>query len=77
MKVRIYQPHTHAGVRHVPGPEGVEIDVSEQDRKFLDRAGITTAPHAVPALRDVQPETVVIDPPASNPSVTDPKPAKR
>jgi len=27
MKVRIFKPHTHAGVRHEPGPEGLVIDL--------------------------------------------------
>ena len=35
MKVRIYAPHTHAGKRYVPGPEGIEVDVSDADAKWL------------------------------------------
>ena len=44
MKVRIYKPHTHAGKRYTPGPEGIEIDVAEHDARFLDRAGLLTPP---------------------------------
>lgn len=35
MKVRIYKPHTHAGTKHVPGPDGLEIDLPEHDAKWL------------------------------------------
>jgi hypothetical protein len=35
MKVRIYATHTHAGKRHVPGPEGFEIEMSDADAKWL------------------------------------------
>jgi hypothetical protein len=27
MKVRIFKPHTHAGTRYLPGPDGLVIDV--------------------------------------------------
>lgn len=50
-KVRIFKPHTHAGKRYTPGPEGVEIEVNEADAKFLDSIGITKraeAPAEVP-----------------------------
>ncbi len=53
MKVRIYKPHTHAGKRYTPGPEGVEIEVREADARFLERAGVLTAPAAA---ADVQAE---------------------
>lgn len=49
MKVRIYKPHTHAGKRHAPGPEGVEIDVSPQGLKFIQAHGINVPP-SVPAI---------------------------
>lgn len=42
MKVRIYKPHTHAGRRYTPGPEGIEIEVSKSDAAYLERAGVTT-----------------------------------
>lgn len=35
MKVRIYKPHTHAGTRHEPGPDGLEIDIPDHDAKWL------------------------------------------
>ena len=41
MKIRIYKPHTHAGRRYTPGPEGIEIEVSKSDAAYLERAGIT------------------------------------
>lgn len=44
MKVRIYKPHTHAGKRYTPGPEGIEIEVAEHDAQFLERAGLLTPP---------------------------------
>lgn len=37
MKVRIYKPHTHAGVRYEPGPEGLEIDIPAHDVEFLNK----------------------------------------
>lgn len=40
-KVRIYQPHTHAGKRLQPGPDGIEIEVTEPEAKFLESAGVT------------------------------------
>ncbi len=50
MKVRIYQPHTHAGVAYAPGPEGIEIDVSATDAAFLKQLGKLARPHvAAPA----------------------------
>lgn len=42
MKIRIYKPHTHAGRRYTPGPEGMEIEVSKSDAAYLERAGVTT-----------------------------------
>lgn len=71
MKVRIYKPHTHADVRHVPGPDGIEIDVSEQDKAFLDRAGITARPLAARVA------AAVPEPAGEDPSLIEPKPAKR
>ena len=69
MKVRIYKPHTHAGKRYTPGPEGVEIEVREADARFLERAGVLTAPAAA---ADVQAEgaTGVQAPAAATPSGT-------
>lgn len=37
MKVRIYKPHTHAGVRYEPGPEGLEIDIPAHDVEYLNK----------------------------------------
>lgn len=48
-RLYIYAPHTHAGVRYDPPPEGVEIEVSAQDAEFLRELGKTTPP-AAPAL---------------------------
>lgn len=70
MKVRIFKPHTHADVRHTPGPDGVEINVSAQDKAFLDRAGITTRP---PATYVGTPAIVA----AADSALIDSKPAKR
>ena len=36
MKVRIYQPHTHAGKRFVPPAEGMDVDLPEHDVKWLE-----------------------------------------
>lgn len=46
-KVRIYQPHTHAGKRLQPGPDGIEIEVTEPEAKFLESAGVTKRPQAI------------------------------
>lgn len=48
-KVRIYKPHTHAGKRLVPGPEGIELEVSDQVAKFLHDQKLTTPPEKGPA----------------------------
>lgn len=40
MKVRLHQPHTHAGTRYVPGEEGIEIDVAAHDADFIVAAGV-------------------------------------
>lgn len=50
MKVRIYQPHTHAGKRYTPGPEGIEIDLPEQDIAYLKqhRPDVLAKPKAEP-----------------------------
>lgn len=44
MKVRIYKPHTHARVRHVPGPSGIELDVSPDTAAFLKQHGVLDPP---------------------------------
>lgn len=48
VKVRIFKPHTHAGVKHVPGPEGKEIEVSPAAAAWLKEQGLTERPK--PAL---------------------------
>lgn len=45
-KVRIYKPHTHAGKRIQPGPEGAEIEVTASQLEWLRRNGLTTRPQA-------------------------------
>lgn len=50
VKVRIFKPHTHAGVKHVPGPEGKEIEVSPEAAKWLKDQGLTERP-ASPAAQ--------------------------
>lgn len=49
MKVRIYRPHTHAGIRYTPGPEGVELEVSKQVADFLEKRELTKRPEPKPA----------------------------
>lgn len=56
MKVRIYQPHTHAGKRYTPGPEGIDVDMPDHaiawlrqnNPKVLERP-VPAAPAAAPA----------------------------
>lgn len=38
-KVTIYRPHTHAGTRYTPGPEGIEIEVDTAAAKFIKDVG--------------------------------------
>ncbi|HIY72253.1 MAG TPA: hypothetical protein H9827_12400 [Candidatus Luteimonas excrementigallinarum] len=73
MKIRIYKPHTHAGRRYTPGPEGMEIEVSKSDAAYLERAGITVpavaaegtgAAKALPAAGDAP---ALADQPAAEP----------
>lgn len=54
MKVRIYKPHTHAGRRYNPGPEGIEIEVSKSDAAYLERAGVTTPAVAAEATGEAK-----------------------
>lgn len=49
VKVRIFKPHTHAGVKHVPGPEGKEIEVPEHDAAWLREQGVLDRPGTKPA----------------------------
>jgi hypothetical protein len=57
-KVRIFRPHTHGGVKHTPGPEGIELEVSEKDAAWLEANGVTKKP---------EPEAVAAAPkPAAN-----------
>jgi len=59
MKIRIHHPHTHAGIAYTPGPEGVELDVTEQEAAFLRANGLCT-PAAAEQVADtaIQPEPV-------------------
>ncbi|MEN1942656.1 hypothetical protein WCE55_02190 [Luteimonas sp. MJ293] len=56
MKVRIYQPHTHAGKRYTPDAEGIEIEVSKTDAAFLKQAGVTVPTTAKRGTKD-EPDT--------------------
>lgn len=47
VKVRIFKPHTHAGVKHEPGPEGKEIEVSPAAAAWLKEQGLTERPKPV------------------------------
>lgn len=49
MKIRIYHPHTHAGKRLNPGPNGVEIDVSPAALEFIRTRGLDVPP-TTPAI---------------------------
>lgn len=49
-KVSIYQPHTHAGKRLVPGADGIELEVSVADAKFLESIGATRRPGVLPEV---------------------------
>lgn len=55
MKVRIYKPHTHAGKKYNPPPEGVEIEVSQAAAKWLRDQGLTERPVAKPAADATKP----------------------
>lgn len=37
MKVRIYKPHTHAGKRYTPGPEGLDIEMEPHSAEWLKK----------------------------------------
>lgn len=47
-KVRIYKQHTHAGIKYTPGPDGIDIEVSDTDADFLKKAGVLDKPAAAP-----------------------------
>lgn len=64
-KVRIFKPHTHAGKRYTPGPEGVEIEVGAHDVEFLKRAGVLDNPATPDALPASIEPPATIDPPAA------------
>lgn len=44
VKVTIYKPHTHAGIRYTPDAKGVDLEVSKQDAEFLEAQGVTKKP---------------------------------
>lgn len=56
MKVRIYQPHTHAGIAYVPGPTGIALDVSAADAAFLKQHGVLDPPKPVAAPAATAPD---------------------
>jgi hypothetical protein len=60
MKVRIFKPHTHAGVRHVPGPEGLVIELPREAAEYAIAQG---AQPATPATR-IEPPLAAADPDA-------------
>lgn len=72
MKVRIYKPHTHAGRRYSPGPDGIEIEVSKSDAAYLERAGVTTPAVAAEGVGEAKAEpagaaATTTDEPAAEP----------
>lgn len=46
MKVRLYKPHTHAGKRYTPGPEGIELEVNASDAETMKAFGVLDKPEA-------------------------------
>ena len=50
MKVRIYQPHTHAGKRFDPPAEGMEVDLPDHDVKWLEQNTTVLVKPAAAAL---------------------------
>lgn len=62
MKVRIYKPHTHAGTLHHPGPDGIDLDVSETDAVFLQAAGVLDGPQPVETIGDSPTEALIQKP---------------
>jgi hypothetical protein len=53
MKVRIFKPHTHAGTRYLPGPDGLVIDVPADAAAFLRTHGAQGVASASAARADV------------------------
>lgn len=58
MKTRIYQPHTHAGTRHVPGPDGLDIDLPADAIAWLkaNSPAVLERPKAVQVDRVAMPK---------------------
>lgn len=48
MKVTLYQPHTHAGTRYVPGPKGLQVDLPADAVAWL-RANTRALDNPMPA----------------------------
>lgn len=44
IKIRIYKPHTHAGVSYLPGTDGVDLEVSKADAEFIRNLGLDRKP---------------------------------
>jgi hypothetical protein len=44
VKVRIFKPHTHAGQKLVPPPEGLEIEVTAPEAAWLKAQGVDKRP---------------------------------
>lgn len=51
MKVRIYKPHTHAGVALTPGADGIDIEVTAPEADFLRAKGLLQPPPGKPSVR--------------------------
>lgn len=44
VKVRIFKPHTHAGQKLAPPPEGLEIEVTQPEAAWLKEQGLDKRP---------------------------------
>lgn len=62
MKVRIYKPHTHAGQLYQPGPDGIDLDVSDADAAFLKAGGVLDGPQPVEPTDETPVETLTPKP---------------
>lgn len=54
MKVRIFKSHTHDDIDHVPGPDGIEIEVTPPEAEFLKQHGVLDKPASAPAPAAVE-----------------------
>lgn len=64
-EVTIYQPHTHAGKKLTPGPDGIRINVTAAEREFLQQRGVLTpSPSAGQAMQPEVGEAIADSAPA-------------